>query len=251
MSSAIKKVLGYGLTDLEPGDARINWESPLLDFTQAPTFTAFADHLDSVEGKEFRWLSPAGEVRREGMGHPTRGLDECVVYNAETGSGKVLVLVSPSQASDWMRTDDTFDYIEAHFDDGPDLDPVVRELRMGIAPYDGLWMDKATGVELQKVGRFRRLLQDGGTPEQLLAAARFIAPVPDFDAEEALASLTSGFPVEKPMASGPLFPDADVAAERLVRLVPAEIRELAAFGNLFTDPGTWTSLVPVHYTYWS
>jgi hypothetical protein len=33
--------------------------------------------------------------------------------------------------------------------------------------------------------------------------------------------------------------------------VPAEIRELATFGNLFTDPGIWTSLVPVHYTYWS
>ena len=47
----------------------------------------------------------------------------------------------------------------------------------------------------------------------------------------------------------PLFPDAGATADRPVRLVPAEVRELAAFGNLFTDPGPWTSLFPVHDAY--
>jgi hypothetical protein len=251
MSTAIKKVLGYGLTDVEPGDTRLNWDSPLLDFTTAPTFSEFAGHLDAVKGREASWLDPAEAVRDIGKATPRRAVDDCVVYNPETGSEEVLVLVPPSQANDWLRSDDTFDYIEAHFGDEPNLDPVVRELRMGIAPFDGLWMDKWTGTELRKTERFRRLLQDGGTPEQLLAAARFISPVPDFDADEALTSLADGTPVRKPAADGPYFTDAGVAAERLVRLVPAEIRELAAYGSLFTDPDTWTSLVPVHYTYWS
>ncbi|MFB9714064.1 hypothetical protein [Arthrobacter methylotrophus] len=111
---------------------------------------------------------------------------------------------------------------------------------MGIDPFDGLPM------------RFRRLLQDGATPEQLLAAARKISPVPDFDEYEILTSLVLGNPMEKPaVESEPLFRDAGAAADRLVRLVPAEIRELASFGNLFTDPGTWKTPVPVHYTYWS
>lgn len=252
MSSAIKKVLGYGLTDLVDDDPRINWDSPLLDFTAAPTFMDFADHLDTVKGREVSWLDPAEAVRALGQAHPRRGLDDCVVYNAETGSAEVLVVVPPSQAGDWMRSDDPFDYIEAHFPDEPDLDPVVRELRMGIAPFDGLWMDKWTGIELRKTERFRRLLEYGSaSPEGLLAAARFISPVPDFDEYEALTSLVLGTPIEKPATVGPFFADSGVAAERLVRLVPAEVRELAAFGNLFTSPGTWASLVPVHYTYWS
>jgi hypothetical protein len=253
MSSNIRKVLGYGLTDLVDNDPRINWESPLLDFTAAPKFTEFAGHLATVKGREFSWLDPADSVHRFGQTHPLRGLDDCVVYNAETGSDKALVLVPPSQANDWMRLDDTFDYIEAHFGDEPNMDPVVRELRMGIAPFDGLWMDKQTGVELQKVSLFRRLLQSGNaTPEQLLAAARKISPVPDFDEYEALTSLVLGTPVDKPtVETEPLFRDAGEAADRLARLVPAEVRELAKFGELFTDPGTWTSLVPVHYTYWT
>jgi hypothetical protein len=253
MSSTIKKVLGYGLTDIQANDPRINWASPLLDFTAAPTFTDFADHLAAVKGREFDWLDPADCVRRLGQAHPRRSLDDCVVYAAETGSDEVLVLVPPSQADDWLRSDDTFDYIEAHFGDEPNLDPVVRELRMGIAPFDGLWMDRETGVELQKVSLFRRLLQSGdATPERLLAAAQKISPVPDFDADAALEALATGSRAEKPAAgSEPLFRDAGVAADRLVRLVPAEVRELAAFGKLFTDPDTWTSLVPVHYTYWS
>ncbi|HEX9226506.1 MAG TPA: hypothetical protein VF885_07585, partial [Arthrobacter sp.] len=241
------------ITDVQANDPRINWESPLLDFTAAPTFTDFADHLDTVKGREVSWLDPADTVRRLGQAHPSRGLDDCVAYNAETGSDKVLVLVPPSQAADWMRSDDTFDYIEAHFGDEPNTNPVVRELRMGIAPFDGLWMDKWTGIELRKTERFRRLLQSGvASPEELLTAARFIAPVPDFDEYEALASLVLGTPIEKPATGdGPFFKDSGVAAERLVRLVPAEVRELAAFGNLFTSPGTWASLVPVHYTYWT
>lgn len=253
MSSNIRKVLGYGLTDVQANDPRINWQSPLLDFTAAPTFTDFADHLDAVKGREFRWLDPADCVRRIGEAHPGRGLDDCVVYDAEHGSDEVLVLVPPSQAGDWMRLDDTFDYIEAHFGDEPDLDPVVRELRVGIAPFDGLWMDSQTGVELQKVSLFRRLLQSSDTtPERLLAAARKISHVPDFDEYEALTALVLGTQAEKPAdETEPIFRDAGVAADRLARLVPSEVRELAAFGELFTDSGTWTSLIPVHYTYWT
>lgn len=243
MSSTIRKVLGYGLTDIQPGDPRINWASPLLDFTAAPAFTEFADHLAGVSGREFSWLDPAYVVHGIGQSQPTRGLDDCVVYNAETGSDEVLVLVPPSQANDWLRSGDTFDYVEAHFGDEPNLEPVVRGLRTGIEPFDGLWMDKQTGVELQKTSLFRRLIQsDDATPEQLLAAARKISSVTDPDSRAAAPT---------PADPGPLFQDAGEAADRLVRLVPAEIRELALFGNLFTDPGIWTSLVPVHYTYWS
>lgn len=253
MSSTIRKVLGYGITDLQPGDARINWASPLLDFTQAPTFTAFADYLAAVKGREMDWLEPADTVRDLGQTQPTRTLDDCVAYNAETGSEAVLVLVPPSQVTDWTRSDDTFDCIEAQFGDEPDMDPVARELRMGIAPFDGLWMDKWTGAELRKTERFRRLLQsDDASPAELLAAARFIAPVPELDEHETLVSQVLGMPLEKPATGdGPYFTDSGVAAERLVRLVPAEVRELAIFGSLFTDQGTWTSLVPLHYTYWT
>lgn len=105
MSSCLKKVLGYGLIDLEPGDARINWDSPLLDFTAAPSFTDFAGHLDTVTNRESGWLVPVETVRGIGAAHPRRTVDECVVHNAETGSPKVLVLLPPSQAGDWLRSE--------------------------------------------------------------------------------------------------------------------------------------------------
>ena len=237
MGTMIRKVLGYGLTDLEPADDRINWDSPLLDITAAPSFSSFADRLETVTATQFNQLDYASEdVRFLSAKYPHRDLSDCVVHDAENGSERVLVLAPPSYYSEWLRSDDTFDYMEAHFGGEPTLKPKVTELGTGIPPFDGRWMDKETGFELRKFGMFRRLVQSGdASPEKLLSAARHIAPVPE----------------TKAAGTEPLFADASVAAGRLTRLVPPEVRELASFGALFTDPDTWKSLVPIHYTYWA
>lgn len=254
MSSQIRKVLGYALTDLQGGDPRINWKSPLLDYSTASTFGAFADHLGSVQAPRFSRLDIAAEdVRNAERAKPLRRLDSCVVHNPDSGLPGVMVLVPPSCSDEWLRYDDIFDYVEAHFNDEPTVDPVMKEIETGIYPFDGLWMDRQTGAEVQKVGLFRRLLQSGtASPEDLLYAARKISLLPDFDEKAALAALTSCSP-EKAQAveSEPLFRDAGAAVDRLVRLVSPEIRELVMFGQLFTDEHLWKALRPVHYTYWT
>ena len=238
MGTMIRKVLGYGLTDLVPADDRINWDSPLLDMTAAPSFDAFADHLLAAPRSD--QLHDASEdARFVSARYPHRDLSDCVVHDPESGSERVLVLVPPPYYSEWLRADDTFDYMEAHFEGEPTLEPLIQELRTGIPPFDGRWMDKETGAELHKFNMFRRLLQSGdASPEKLLAAAHHIAALPNTDADPATN-------VE------PLFADAAAAATRLIRLIPIEVRELASFGALFTSPDVWKSLVPVHYTYWA
>lgn len=96
-------------------------------------------------------------------------------------------------------------------------------------------MDKETGLELNHnyVRGYRRALALNSDTGQHGVAAQRIS--------------VAG----RPRPEEPLFPDAATAAERLTRLVPGEVRELARLGNLFTDPCTWTSLRPVLYTYWS
>jgi hypothetical protein len=123
--------------------------------------------------------------------------------------------------------------VEAHLGGEADTGPALYDIP-GIDPFDGRWMDKSTGLELNHnyVRGYRRALELNDTERQDVAARRICIAA-------------------RPRPETPLFADAATAAERLTRLVPAEIRELARLGDLFTDPGTWTSLRPVLYTYWA
>lgn len=236
MSLRIRKVLGYAITDVAPADPRINWDSPLLDLVEVhPNFSDFVNHLEAAGPFDDPELEDIDMVRA-GIGTqlPYR-LGSCVVHSFSDGLPNVMVLVPPSYSSTWIQEDNIFDYVEAHLGvDGPDTETSLHEVP-GIDPFDGRWMDQATGLELNHnyVRGYRRALALNSDTDQHDVAARRIS----------LAG--------RPRPEAPLFPDAATAAGRLVRLVPAEVRELASFGNLFADPGTWTSLRPVLYAYWS
>ncbi|ACL42313.1 hypothetical protein Achl_4362 (plasmid) [Pseudarthrobacter chlorophenolicus A6] len=235
MSLRIRKVLGYALTDVVPADQRINWDSPLLDLVGVkPTFGDFMHHLEAAGPFEDPELEDVDMVRA-GIGNQlSYRLGSCVVHSFDYGLPSVMALVPPSYASTWIQDDNIFDYVEAHLGGEADTSPALHDVP-GIDPYDGRWMDKATGLELNYnyVRGYRRALALNSDVEQHDIAARRIS--------------FAG----RPRPEEPLFADAAIAAERLTRLVPAEIRELALLGNLFTDQGTWTSLRPILYTYWS
>jgi hypothetical protein len=232
MSLCIRKVLGYALTDIAPSDSRINWDSPVLDPWKSLTFGDFVRHLEARPSDD---LDPDDvEMIRAELGDRARHrLGSCVVHSFDYGLPNVVDLVPPSYSSTWIQEDNLFDYVEAHLGGEPDTDPALHDIP-GIDPFDGRWMDRATGLELNHnyVRGYRRTLELNEDTGQHDMAARRIS----------LAG--------RPRPEEPLFPDAATAAGRLTRLVPGEVRELASFGKLFTDPGTWTSLVPVHYTYW-
>lgn len=234
MSLRIRKVLGYALTDVAPADPRINWHSPLLDLGTSLTFWDFLDHLEVSGPFKDADLEDVDMVRA-GIGDrvPYR-LGSCVTHSFDDGLPNVMVLVPPSYSSTWIQEDNLFDYVEAHLGDGPSTDPALHDVP-GIDPFDGRWMDKATGLELNHnyVSGYRRALSLNSDAGQHDRAAQRI-------------SVTG-----QPRPEEPLFPNAATAAERLTRLVPGEVRELASLGRLFTATETWTSLRPVLYTYWS
>lgn len=235
MGTRIRKVLGYALTDVVTSDPRINWDSPLLDLLQGrPTFGDFVQHLEASGPFEDPELEEVDMVRA-GIGDwlPYR-LGSCVVHSFDYGLPNVMALVPPSYASTWIQDDNLFDYVEAHLGGEPDTNPALHDVP-GIDPFDGRWMDRATGLELNHnyVRGYRRALALNSDPEQHNIAARRIS--------------FAG----RPRPDEPLFAEVSTAAKRMTRLVPGEIRELARLGNLFTDPGTWTSLQPVLYTYWT
>lgn len=233
MSTEIRKVLGYALTDVVSDDIRINWDSPLLSTRKSrPSFIDFANWLETEESP-FEPLDVEA-IRSDGEAHPYRSVGSCVVHSFHYGLPNVMVLVPPSREDTWIQKDNLFDYIEAHLGDGPSVEPTLNDVP-GIPPFDGRWMDKVTGLELNHtfVSGFRRSLELNGNPEQHLLAARKIAVLGRPRPEEAL------------------FQDAAAALDRVVRLVPAEARELAAIGDLFTDPDIWKTLRPVLYTYWT
>ncbi|MET4143963.1 hypothetical protein [Arthrobacter sp. UYCo732] len=232
MSLRIRKVLGYALTDVVPSDPRINWDSPLLEQGVTLAFSDFVRHLETAGPFEDPELEDIDMVRA-GIGdlYGYR-LGSCVVHSFDYGLPNVMALVPPSYADTWLQDDNLFDYVEAHLGGEADTDPTLSDVP-GIDPFDGRWMDKATGLELNHnyVRGYRRALELDD--EQQDAAARRIC--------------IAG----RPRPETPLFADAATAASRLTRLVPGEIRELARLGNLFTDPDVWTSLRPVLYTYWA
>lgn len=234
MSFRIRKVLGYALTDVVPSDPRINWTSPLLDLGISPTCGDFVRHLEATGPFEDPELEDVDMVRA-GIGDQLAyRLGSCVAHSFDDGLPNVMVLVPPSYASTWIQIDNIFDYVEAHLGGQPDTDPSLHDVP-GIDPFDGRWMDKATGLELNHnyVRGYRRALALNSDAEQHDIAARRISVA------------------HRPRPEEPLFADAATAAGRLTRLVPGEVRELALYGRLFADPGTWTTLRPVLYTHWS
>lgn len=235
MGTRIRKVLGYALTDAVPYDPRINWDSPLLDLGNCSlTFADFVRHLEATGPFEDPALEEVDMVRA-GIGTwlPYR-LGSCVVHSFDYGLPNVMALVPPSYASTWIQDDNLFDYVEAHLGGEPDTEPRMHDVP-GIDPFDGRWMDMATGLELNHnyVRGYRRALELNSDTGQHDIAARRIRVAGQSRPDE------------------PLFADSATATARLTRLVPGEIRELAALGSLFTAPGTWTSLRPVLYTYWA
>jgi hypothetical protein len=232
MGTRIRKVLDYALTDVVLADPRINWNSPLLDLVGVtPTFGDYVRHLEASGPFEDAELEDIGMISGELERVSPYRLGQCVVHSSDYGMSNVIV--PPSYSFTWIRDDDAMDYIEAHLGEGPSTEPTLHDVP-GIDPYDGRWMDKATGLELNHnyVSGYRRALALNMDSAQHDIAARRISVA------------------RSPRPTEPLFPDAATAAERLTRLVPGEVRELAKLGHLFTGSGTWTSLRPVLYTYW-
>lgn len=227
MGIRVHKLVGYGLDDVladedgELADPRINAASPLLesghgDATTSGYFAWAAEHKDDFGG-----MLP-------GPGWFSAPLRENEPYTAtvheggEYGLSNVLLLRPVGELS-WARSDDTIDYVEESFTH--DQQNRVMRLRGGIYPYSGSWMRTDTGETLTDAALMWVRMVNSDRP----VSARLL----DSFAQEAG------------------FADHDEALRLAAPTVPAPIRALAAYGDLFTDATVWRQLRPMLYVFWA
>jgi hypothetical protein len=237
MGIRCRKVLGYGLTDVQHSedrytitDGRINVERLGNLLAGDPTVDGYAAFLQANKDRDERgsWgLLDAWTVRDNDH---RRRLDECVIWNGEFGLPNVLV-VQPLAMHDWDRYDDPIDYVEETWVQGRGITGDFRHVEpIGLHtlyPFEA-FMDADTGEKLgDKVYYWVRAVNDNR--------------VQDLSVEErdTLAQHFAGFETH------------DEALRRVVPVVPTEVRAITEYLGVFTSGDVWRQLRPVLYVYWS
>lgn len=223
MGIRVKKVVGYGLTDLNwPDDARLNPEGFLCCKDQDRR----EDHWTAEGYRKFLTKHCGTKIYQPGRDLPTQDLIffelhrgekrvgywgpwESIIHDAEFGLSSVLVVIPfcmsiRGEGGRWKRYDDIIDYCEetgAH-----EQARRVLPLRQGIHPWDADWEDAdgrtVSGWEVSsRHDGFSRWTQEG---------YRHVRP-----------------------------------------FVPAEVRALCAYLELFKTPDVAKSMEPLLYVYWA
>lgn len=221
MGTRIKKILGYGLSDVEADgyelkDERINPESPLLGSEMK-----MKDYLTFLKGRNsFESYMERSMISQEE--HDDQDLRSVLTWDPEYGVPNVLVITPLGYTGSWKRYDDSIDYAEHFMVKDASTDPVVHEITSGLFPYSG-YMDRITGEKTDTKVHFWKTLLASDVDESVLEAA----------------SLTLG------------YESTGQAVDRIVPLVPLEVKMIAEFGKLFRDPDAWKQLRPMIYTLFS
>lgn len=217
MGIRVKKIVGYGLTDLSYDtagrliDERLNPKGYLMATGDAKeeAWTASGYHAflkqHGCEPFDKNPDTPFQDMLCFHMDKPLkRHWDpwDSVIYDGEFGMPNVVVVIPYCQASKpsnrldhWRRNDDIIDYCEERETHG--CLPRILELKDGIYPFDGYETPEGETVPLQEVSTYRYL-------------------------------------------NKPLRPR-----------VPNEIRALCAYLKLFKDPKTARTMKPLLYVYWA
>ena len=252
MSVNIHKVLGYALTDVAlapdpecPGrericDPRINPASPLLfwtDFEEAdedftvPDASGYAAWLQARQGPGD--ILEAHTIKRFlERWQLSSPLTQAVVHEAESGCPDTLVLIPPVMLDRWYRAGDSIDWWEDSL--RPSEERRVSRLDFlpaGPSPYTDRFMDVDGTALNEEAARLVWLAGEG-------------MPV------EGLDEMTAGiYPAAHP-GGQPLYSSGADALKRIVPQVPSGVRNLADYGQLFTNPNAWKQLRPVLFTFW-
>jgi hypothetical protein len=244
MALRLNKALGYALTDLVDNDPRVNQDSPLLFWSrlededehfEVPTLDGYATWLEAraAAGEGGFGTRTEAKLLRSERSRRLHHLEltDAVVHQTESGP-ETLLLIPPVSLHRWCREDDSIDYIEASLLPDGGRDNTLVKLQRGIGTHEGRFMD-VDGTELNKDAQQFAYFSGLDMPEDELdnIAAR-IKPLAPAD--------------DRRMYSG-----AVEARERIVPLVPSDLRRLADYGQMFTSDDVWKQLRPVLYTYWA
>lgn len=230
MGIRIKKILGYGLTDIVKNDERFArqpndaWEwIDEHDQEFVPAYLTWVrEQRDETDRHplEAIMLGSAQTDRKRYRGNPT----EMFTYNDEFGDPAVMC-VTPACCPDWTRHDDMLDYCEHtidHQDDG--AVPIVRPYPGSLYPWND-YVDVRTGRTVRDAFDIRR-------------TGKYLRPRAH---EEVCPEILT--------RNG--FTSFDDAEANLAPMIPSSVRFLCEWAGLFKEPKSVYLLRPLIYSYWS
>jgi hypothetical protein len=260
MALRIHKALGWGIDDVlvdsndndnyKVTDPRLNPSSVLFSYENYDQFTdaAYLTHIEEV----------AGEATIESVTNDDEGLfvskfmvEEMVKSNKLPinkhmvldgmihqllGNHKSFVLIIPPGNSDtWSHNDSPVDYYESVADTAADdyFTPKVKALSVTPYPYSGI-MNAKTGEKI-----------DGPVAHTFSQITNSYLTARNDDERKGLPELALS------IANKMGFDSTDDATKNIVPYVPGDVRDLAAWTNLFADDNAWKDLRPMVVTYWA
>jgi hypothetical protein len=255
MGVRFHKVLGYGITGLsvdESGmhtnDPRINLESPIFDGENDDyTDEAYRDHLQEITADltvdsdpyDPRFELSFEKFAMEDLIKKQKGASweayRGVVYSGEYGDAATLLVIPPGMANEWSRYGDALDHAEAQIN-GDDGMPSVRFIDTPLYPFYG-WMDARTGDSLSKDDKTKREVTE--TLLQAIDSPRLV----DDEKKRLKALLAKHLELWG-------FTDLNDYKATIVPAIPAGVKDLCGWLNIFTDEDGWKALRPMLYTYW-
>jgi hypothetical protein len=242
MGLRIRKLLGYALTDVKTkngdlADPRINPEGILGEGKDAEDWTEegyfqFAKRKFGYESGEFAkadYCHLIGETidgydafMLLGETEPPHSRKPLSFYNAVTYNGeygrKNILLVTPITHPEWQRYDDVIDYYNE-----PKVGARYREIRGGLYPYNGFYINRFTKEHVKHAPSIYRALWSGKLKDE----------------EENVLMKFAGFENVKEFKKT-IVPD-----------IPDCIRLTCEYTNLFVNLDVVYDLKPILYTFWA
>lgn len=239
----MKRVIGYGLTDVvqadnEITDERFNLESPVFKYDhkklKLDLYRAFIKGRDRTEHSLLNSFEKDKSLKKRFDVE-----DSFHFGTTDFGLGTVFCVVPLWLQHEWVRHEDTIDMLIDGYVLGHSGDDWVKTLRSGIYPYSGTYMDKRTGERITKdIGSWARVMSNNRYGEWKLPPRVRRRGADGIELMDTLAWL-GGFKTHAE------------AMEFCRPHVPEEVRDLCEFGEVFKDSRAVLDFVPMIYTYWS
>lgn len=251
MGIRIKKMLGYGLTDIKYDTE--NWE--FIDDRINSLGYLCADYEDQEDTWNHKgWIKYIeGLIKKDNddkidlwltktMFYDSKELKhwepyDSVVHDGEFGDDKILLIIPPCHSygrnDGWIRYDNIIDYHEEYATNKDAGEPRHKFIDGGIFPYQSFYMNKKTGESLGREGHHFRY------------DYRWLKDTVD------LSLVHHMWQYMDKLAKKIGFEGYLDAEENIVPIVSDEVKYFCKWLNLFNDDSTIYELKPLLYVYWS
>lgn len=240
MGTGLYKKLGWALTGLECDEKTGKLTDPRINTAAlasrpediGPPYLAYLKALrDAAPENSDEWFDLMMTISMIEAARETEKISPWpITRDADSGRPDVL-MIQPVGFSHWTRYGDQIDHAEENSLHADEWGRIV-EMPYGIYPFEGLYMDSRNGRRLDSTAKrmIDRMLDEK-----------------DKDPEKSEVRQKVATRLARTLG----FEDVEQARKYIAPVVPADVRHIASWLNLFNGPDVWLQLRPVLYAYWS